>query len=235
MAYGRGAPGAGAGDALASEFASLVNRLDLQADVKPQRPSHLMAPTAAVAAQMAALQRPDWPEAGAGALTAYLFAMPQGYGGAAAPRSDPRKQSGVGEGAAPAFPTAPVPESTPRRSWGAKDEWLSLDEFKRRLAAPPYDVILGCDSWRPAGPLVFPGSRQGARAVQSVEVTAARRPAAGGAAAGAAAQGDGGGGGGAGGGAERAYTFTFCLERVEGGSMKGCWLTVGVRVGDYSL
>ena len=190
--------------------------------------------------------------------------MPQGVGGAAAPRSDPRKRGaasdggagasgassssdgsssggsgGGSSGAAPLFSVAPVPESAPRRSWVAKEEWLDLDGFRRLLGAPPYDVMLGCDSWRPASPLVFPGSRQGARAVQSVEVVAARRPAPGAAAQqgaslqqGAQQQGGIGGEEAAGG---RTYRFTFCLERVESGGMKGCWLTVGVRVGDYSL
>jgi len=74
--------------------------------------------------------------------------------------------------------------------------------------------------------VVFPGSRQGVRAVQAVEVVAAR----GGGAAGAAARRQAGGGE----GREHAYRFTWCLEKVESGSMKGCWLTVGVRVGDYS-
>ena len=33
----------------------------------------------------------------------------------------------------------------------------------------------------------------------------------------------------------RGYAFTFCMERVEEGAFKGCWLTTGVRVGDYSV
>lgn len=236
--------GGGSSDPLASEFASLVNRLDLQKGLQQQRPSHLMPPTAVVAAQMEALQRPDWPDSGAGLRTAFLFAMPRGCGGASAPRSDPRKQrasSGGGGGsgeagrseaaaAQPSFPTAAVPESTPRRAWGAKEEWLSLEDFGALLRSPPYDIILGCDAWRPVSDLVFPGSRQGTRAVQAVEVTAAQRqraPASGSSAFSSS--------GSAGGEEGRPYRFTFCLERVEEGGMQGCWLTVGVKVGDYSL
>lgn len=169
--------------------------------------------------------------------------MPQGCGGASTPRSDPSKQTSASstnngtnssssssfQPPPPAFPTAAIPESTPRRSWVAKEEWLGLEGFTNLLRSPPYDVIIGCDSWRPTSNLVFPGSRQGARAVQSVEVIAARRKGL---------EGEGSSGGsrlGGSGGDERAYRFTFCLERVEAGSMKGCWLTVGVRVGDYSL
>lgn len=32
----------------------------------------------------------------------------------------------------------------------------------------------------------------------------------------------------------RQHTYTFCLERVDAGALKGTWFTVGVRVGDYS-
>ena len=34
--------------------------------------------------------------------------------------------------------------------------------------------------------------------------------------------------------AQRRQTFTFCLERVATGALKNCWMTVGVRVGDYA-
>lgn len=32
----------------------------------------------------------------------------------------------------------------------------------------------------------------------------------------------------------RTYTYTFCLERVTSGPYKDCWMTVGVRCGDYA-
>ena len=32
----------------------------------------------------------------------------------------------------------------------------------------------------------------------------------------------------------RSYTFTFCLERVAKGPYKDCWMTVGLRCGDYA-
>jgi hypothetical protein len=91
----------------------------------------------------------------------------------------------------------------------------------------------------------FPRTRSGEHAVQAVTVFARRPPgdgapgAAGGGAAGAAA--------GAAAAAEapagaqplggpglRAYTFTFCLERVLAGPYKDCWMTVGLRCGDYA-
>ena len=40
------------------------------------RPSHLLPPTAAIAAQLNALQLNDWPEPSAGIRTAYLFSKP---------------------------------------------------------------------------------------------------------------------------------------------------------------
>jgi hypothetical protein len=36
-------------------------------------------------------------------------------------------------------------------------------------------------------------------------------------------------------GRPRVHMFTFCLERVDEGALKGIWYTVGVRVGDYSV
>lgn len=32
----------------------------------------------------------------------------------------------------------------------------------------------------------------------------------------------------------RSFTFTFCLERIMSGPYKDCWMTVGVRCGDYA-
>ena len=36
-----------------------------------------------------------------------------------------------------------------------------------------------------------------------------------------------------GGGAPR-QVFTFCLEKIASGGLANCWMTVGVRVGDYA-
>lgn len=36
------------------------------------------------------------------------------------------------------------------------------------------------------------------------------------------------------GSAPRTHKFTFCLERIDQGPYQGCWLTYGVRVGDYA-
>jgi len=58
------------GDQLASEFAAHVNQLALKAPLQHRRPSPLEPPTAAVAAQMDALQINDWPEPDAGVNTA---------------------------------------------------------------------------------------------------------------------------------------------------------------------
>jgi len=42
------------------------------------RPSHLLPPTAAIAAQLDALQLNDWPDRAAGIQTAFLFSKPYG-------------------------------------------------------------------------------------------------------------------------------------------------------------
>ncbi len=90
----------------------------------------------------------------------------------------------------------------------------------------------------------FPRTRSGEHAVQAVTVFARRPPgetaagaaggSAAGAAAGAAAAGAPAGEQPPGGPGLRAYTFTFCLERVLAGPYKDCWMTVGLRCGDYA-
>lgn len=63
-----------------------------------------------------------------------------------------------------------------------------------------------------ASQLVFPSSRHRNKAVAAVEVVPALAAAAG----------------------QHPQMFTFCLEKVEAGPLSNCWLTVGVRVGDYA-
>jgi hypothetical protein len=84
-------------------------------------PTHLLPPTAAVAAQMDALQRNDYPDNGAGVRTCFRFSKP--------------------EDESQAFPSRV-------RSWGGAEEWLGLEEFSSRLCQPPYSALLNCDSWR---------------------------------------------------------------------------------------
>lgn len=92
------------------------------------------------------------------------------------------------------------------RSWGGREEWLPLPDFSNQLHSPPYSLLLNCDSWQPASQLVFPSSRHQNKAVGAVAVT----------------------------GRGQHQVFTFCFERVLQGPMKNCWVTVGVRVGDYA-
>lgn len=51
---------AGLEDSLASEFSAHINELSLKAPLQHRRPSPLDPPTAAVAAQLDALQINDW-------------------------------------------------------------------------------------------------------------------------------------------------------------------------------
>ena len=62
---------------LAQEFSRFANEADLQHPLKVRGPSHLLPPTAVVAAQLDALQRNDWPDQDAGIKTAFLFSKPQ--------------------------------------------------------------------------------------------------------------------------------------------------------------
>jgi hypothetical protein len=196
-----------------------------------------MSPDAVIAAQMQALQRPDWPEAEAGLRAVHAFAMP----------SDTL-----------------APFTGAVRSWHAAEQWLSRADFAAMLQQPPYRPMLGCDSWRPISRVHFPRSRVSSLALQAVEVTAphpARGPGSAteaarqqlaqqwsAAAGGAVAAAGGSPGAGDGGAAApqpaagsaapaqqlRTYKFTFLLERVDSGPLAGCYVTIGVRQGDYS-
>ena len=95
------------------------------------------------------------------------------------------------------------------RSWTAKEEWLDRSQFHKRIMEDSlYSVLVECDDWEFKGNIQFSSVQTDSRAIVPVHVTTA---------------------------GERSFTFTFCLRRVCQGSLKGCWLIVGVRHGDYSL
>jgi hypothetical protein len=49
-----------------------------------------------------------------------------------------------------------VPSSFPRaRSWMAAEEWLTPQEFSSLLNGSPYNVMVGCESWRVSFPFNF--------------------------------------------------------------------------------
>lgn len=92
---------------------------------------------------------------------------------------------------------------------------------------------------------VFPPTRVGHRAVQAVEVLAnskARRATHGSSNNGSSSSHssnhsssvDRRGGGGDDDGIQR-FTYTFVLERITSGPYRDCWLTVGVRPGNYAV
>lgn len=177
---------------LARDFSKFVNEKGAAPPTHNRRPSHLLPPTAAVAAQLDALQLNDWPDRAAGIQTAFLFSKPYGC-----------EDMVTGP---------PLPSHA--RSWHGKEEWFSLSEFTSMLQSEDYRPLINCESWQATSPMVFPSTRIGTRAVQSVEVTSPSRE-------GMKA-------------AKRSHTFTFCLEHVTQGPYKGCWMTVGLRLGDYA-
>eukprot|EP00879_Flechtneria_rotunda_P021727 GHRR01022911.1.p1 GENE.GHRR01022911.1~~GHRR01022911.1.p1 ORF type:complete len:251 (+),score=99.09 GHRR01022911.1:309-1061(+) len=231
------------GDNLASEFAAHLNQLSLKAPLQHRRPSPLDPPTAAVAAQLDALQINDWPEPDAGVQTALAFAKP--YECEQLLTAAPQHAEGpLGVG----ISVLPLPEDNNAskeslvRSWSAQEEWLTPQQFVAQLHSAPYHVLLGCDSWRACSSMVFPATRVGQRAVQAVEVLAKPHlPGINGSSS--CSNGNGGSssqhGEQAGADSEfgelQRYTFTFCLEHIQSGPYKGCWMTVGVRPGNYSV
>lgn len=193
-------------DDLASAFSRAVNERGLEGSLlRYRQPTHLLSPAAAVAAQMDALQRNEWPEPDSGVATAYEFTRPF--------MAEEMFIGGVAQRV---------------RSWQAAEEWLTRQLFTQMMHATPYSLLLGCESWQPASPVVFPSERYPNRVVQAVHVVAA---------ADALDSGTGresGSLGQAGTWRLRRHTYTFCLERVDRGAYKGCWLTAGVRIGDYA-
>eukprot|EP00271_Cylindrocystis_brebissonii_P018969 TRINITY_DN555_c0_g3_i1.p1 TRINITY_DN555_c0_g3~~TRINITY_DN555_c0_g3_i1.p1 ORF type:complete len:293 (-),score=44.42 TRINITY_DN555_c0_g3_i1:456-1334(-) len=216
---GEGADERAAGDdELTARFMAHVNRIHAPwPSVERPSPSALMPPTAVVQMQMDALMRNDWPEEGSGVRAAFAFAMPP-----------PVEE---GDGALHPFRTA----GALVRSWEAKERYVTEEEFDALLNAAPYRLMLNCDTWEMVSPMAFHG-RGDARAVQAVRVTAA------GDASGGRPQSRSSGRSTL--GLEdsgplqqhgvRTFTFTFCLEKVEQGAARGCWMVVGVRQGDYA-
>ncbi|KAK9867890.1 hypothetical protein WJX84_003342 [Apatococcus fuscideae] len=121
------------------------------------------------------------------------------------------------------------------RSWHGQEDWLPFPEFSNMLHSPPLHSLLNCDQWQAVSPLVFPSTTRETKAVQAIEICTSQQrqlgdqpPAEQHPHAVAPQQtrsppSD-----------QRRLTFTFCLERVEVGPYKGCWLTVGVRAGNYA-
>lgn len=177
------------GQGLASEFSQFVIDKGLKAPLKDRKPSHLLPPTAVIAAQMDALQMNDWPEADAGVRTAFAFAKPP-------------DAANVLPGEA---------SHTRARSWTGKEEWLTWTEFSDLVHSNPYNILLNCEGWQEVSCLNFP-SKRFERAVQAIEVIQREHGE---------------------GPHQRAHRFTFLLDRVKEGAYKDCWMTVGVRYGDY--
>ncbi|CAI5501521.1 unnamed protein product [Closterium sp. Naga37s-1] len=213
-------------DALTAEFLRFVSETQQQWPLADRHPTALLAPTAVVRAQMDALMRNDWPEADSGIQTAFNFAMPH------------RVDEILPGSSLQARP--PVKEA---RAWDASERYLSVEGFKKLLREPTYAALLHCESWEFASPMAFHGKAD-SKALQAVKVraapTAAVTPSSSSAATAVEAAMDGGAAdGGADGGAEllgrtREYTYTFCLQKVLEGAFKGCWMVVGLRVGDYA-
>lgn len=182
------------GAQLASYFLRFVNESGAQEPTQNRSPSHLMPPNVAVAAQLDALQRNDYPETDAGVQVAYRFTKPAGC-----------EQMTVGQ----AFPSR-------ARSWHAKEEWLGYSGFRDMIHTTPYDMLLGSDHWEVISGMKFPSKRHSNSAVQAVRLFNRPRHAHDDCSS------------------LREYTFTFCLQRIDTGPYKGCWMTVGVRCGDYA-
>jgi hypothetical protein len=104
-----------------------------------------MPPTSVIAAQLDALQMNDYPDPDSGIKTAFAFTKPYDSAGGLLSHDQVR-------------------------SWAAAEQWLSFEAFSEQLRSPPYVQLRNFEQWRPVSQMVFPSSRNGARAVQAVEV-----------------------------------------------------------------
>mmetsp|Transcript_19285 Transcript_19285/g.23024 ORF Transcript_19285/g.23024 Transcript_19285/m.23024 type:complete len:274 (-) Transcript_19285:168-989(-) len=109
-------------------------------------------------------------------------------------------------------------------AWTGSEQYVPMEGFSKVFDSTPYASLLHCEGWTPASPMKFMGSGQDgdSRAVQAVSIQAidpscvveadiCRKQ-----------------------GRLRNYKFTFCLRKVKSGPYKDCWMTVGVRSGDYA-
>ncbi|KAK9828369.1 hypothetical protein WJX81_000058 [Elliptochloris bilobata] len=210
---------------LAAEFSQHVVARGVRDPAQGRRPTPMLPPTAVVAAQLDALQINDWPEPDAGVRTAYVFSKPHACEEMTAGQVLPRRAHGWEAGAG---------------------EWVTLEDFARVAHSDPYRALLGCESWQVVSEMKFPRTRSGEHAVQAVSVMARRdtgdSPLEG--AEGSRNPREGfevaergwrrGGFLAPERSGLRSYTFTFCLERITSGPYKDCWMTVGLRCGDYA-
>lgn len=125
----------------------------LKHNILVRRPSHLLPPTAAIAAQLDALQLNDWPERGAGIHTAYLFSKP--YGCESLITGPVRCQQMCCHHVECVciythhklyMPWQALPERA--RSWYGKEAWFSLEEFTSMLQSVDYRPLINCESWQ---------------------------------------------------------------------------------------
>ena len=208
---GRGARGARAARAaaafdgirLAARFEACCAARELRRP--PAGPGPLLPPQSVVAALMGALQRPDYPEAGAGVRACFAFCEPRGAAG-----------------------LLPGEARLVRLRRDFAGGWVDGDAFRATLEAPPFNALMGCEEWRPCSEM--PRFLGGDRAAQAVRVTPRRRLGA----ARAGGEG-GAGQGGQGFSKEAGdVPFTFFLQRIDTGPFSGCWLSSGAAPGDLA-
>lgn len=104
-----------------------------------------------------------------------------------------------------------VPQSvSSARAWDAAERYLTFPEFCSMIKKPMYSPVINCTNWEVASPVIFhgPGDR---RALQCVKVTFEMAE-----------------------GGETCRAYTFCLQKVQQGAYRNCWMVVGVRLGDYA-
>ncbi|BBN12548.1 hypothetical protein MPTK1_5g21010 [Marchantia polymorpha subsp. ruderalis] len=92
------------------------------------------------------------------------------------------------------------------RAWYATEKYVNVSEFGDVIRESTYSPMLDFVSWEMGSPLTFHGPSD-KRAVQAVKTISQSGVSS---------------------------VYTFCLEKVVNGVYKGCWMIVGVRVGDYA-
>ena len=184
----------------------------------PAGPSPFHSPTAVVRALMDHLQRPHYPDAGAGVRACFMFC-------------EPREAEGLLPGEAHLVRM--------RRSWAAGGGWMDQQAFRDLLAEAPFSALVECEEWHLGSETPTFRGGVGDRAAQSVRIVPRRVGGVGngepvtGAEAGALGEPPPQGG------CLREaegwdVPFTFFLRRIDAGPFAGCWLSSGAAPGDLA-
>eukprot|EP00242_Pyramimonas_sp_CCMP2087_P013150 CAMPEP_0198212332 /NCGR_PEP_ID=MMETSP1445-20131203/25656_1 /TAXON_ID=36898 /ORGANISM="Pyramimonas sp., Strain CCMP2087" /LENGTH=195 /DNA_ID=CAMNT_0043886751 /DNA_START=361 /DNA_END=948 /DNA_ORIENTATION=- len=124
---------------LAEHFAKIAAEKGIENPAKQHRPSALLPPHAAIAGQMEALLRINYPEENSGLVTAWKFALPLD--------AENMLQGGTNRFA--------LSWSNVMQGDRKFKMWLTMKEFDQQVNSPAYKALLNATDWQPAWELIW--------------------------------------------------------------------------------